>query len=123
MKKFPKLDLINDIGEGKRDARCRNIALVFKTAYDMKGNEKFIHKCVVRSHILKSLNIVISDKDLIDGDNRAHGDACGGHGLHLEIEGRGIDGKILFTKDNYKKCVDFLESSLPVNTGEFVIVD
>jgi len=106
-----KSEYIEDIGDGKRKERCTNIATAMISAWDKmpeedkNGGQKYIVKKHLRDHILEKTNQTPND---IVGDYRAHGDACGGHGLKLDMEGSGSEGTIKFTKKNIKKCIEFL---------------
>jgi len=93
---------------GNRANRIHNIATVITTAYKASdgGPQRFITKDV----LLEAIRKVIAKPEGMDaiGDSRAHGDACGGHGLGLEMEGRGGSGKIFLNDNNFKKCDKYL---------------
>lgn len=109
------LKYVNDIGDGKRKERCHNIALALLNNYfnltesERTSGRKFVSKGILRDFILGKTRLHVKDKI---GDRRAHGDACGGHGLHLGIEGRGSKAIIYFNEENMTKCADFLSSNV-----------
>lgn len=100
-----------DLGDGKRDIRILNICHTLIQCWDkltgieVKNGDRYITKETVRSYILKETNQSVKDSG---GDNRAHGDACGGHGLNLKMEGTGVKSKIFLNKSNIDKCKDYL---------------
>lgn len=103
---------VDDIGDGKRRERCINISIALLTAWndlteaDRVSGQKFVIKSKMREFILSHTKGQYKDKL---GDSRAHGDACGGHGLHLEMVGTGAHTQILLNESNANKCKEFLD--------------
>lgn len=98
---------------GNRKDRMHNIAIaVLKISIDHKG----ARTKTLREYIRQQLALPKINGEDLKGDLRAHGDALGGHGLHLDVERRRIKGKtervIMFTDKNVKKCQEFLEKEI-----------
>lgn len=94
---------------GLREARCHNVALaIVRNSEKLTGNieNKWTTKRKIRDFILRETDQTPEDKL---GDNRAHGDACGGHGLKLDMIGEGADAQIYFTKKNINICKAYLK--------------
>lgn len=125
-KAISDIKYVSDIGDNKRKERCKNISLALLSNYidlqeeDRKSGKKFVHKGILRDFILGRTNQLKKVSDKV-GDSRAHGDACGGHGLHLEMEGRGSSGLIYFNDKNMKKCLDFI-NLIKSNDNEVTLV-
>jgi hypothetical protein len=86
------------IPETTRDHRQHNIALVLlqNQASWAASKAQAVRVRTIRALVRKGTHQpVIEDKQLHDGDLKAHGDACGGHGLGLHIERRRVGGGVI----------------------------
>lgn len=98
--------------ETSRRDRMYNIAVGIK---EIHSNGKTGARCsTLREHIRKSLGLEkLSGQEHL-GDLRAHGDAIGGHGLHLSVTRKKVEGKservIMFTDEVLKSCDNFIAS-------------
>lgn len=103
--------------EGNRSNRIQNIAIVLQAA--IKAHDGGPKEYVTKEVVLKAIRKTIPKPDGMDevGDARAHGDACGGHGLSLKMEGRGSSTKIWLSSENLSKCTKFLEAFDEINAG------
>lgn len=121
-----KFKYVEDIGVGKRTQRCRNIAIALIQIFyklskeDQEKGNRIVTKDKLRTYIMEK-----SGQECAFDDARPHGDACGGHGLFLDMEGSGSKAPIFLSKENIKKCVDFLknEKEEPVRDEREVILD
>jgi hypothetical protein len=103
--------------DGSRESRTHNIAVVLSEVYAKKKPDQVeVRIQPLRFEIRKRLGIVLADGEPSLGDLRAHGDACGGHGLHLDMVTRNRTKFILLNEKNRNICEKRLESAAP---GEF----
>lgn len=99
--------------EVTRKHRMHNIAIA---ALEIRATGKEGARTrTLREHIRKQLGLPTLQGEQHKGDLRAHGDALGGHGLHLDVGRQQIQGKtervIMFTDSNIEKCEEFLADS------------
>ncbi len=96
-----------------RRNRMINIARWYVANYEKyKGRKVSMER--VRSEIREALNLSDLDGEDKLGDLRAHGDACGGHGLHLhtararQYRGQHPRSVLIMDDQNLQTCVDFI---------------
>lgn len=105
-----------------RGNRCYNIAILLSEIIRSNNtNYKSINSKLLRKLIREKLLLpTLTDKDLFDGDLKGHGDAVGGHGLHLECIKKRNSVEILLNKNNYEKCQSFIKKFNSIdNENEF----
>lgn len=92
--------------ETSREDRMFNIANMMNKlkAEGLDG----VGKLRLRQEIRKVLGMPTLSGELDLGDRRAHGDAVGGHGLHLECESGEKGEYIPFSKENMAIIAAFL---------------
>ena len=96
-------------GECARMDRCCNVARVVnshKKEWDGKG---LIPMDQLRLVIRRQLGLPVLHGEERHGDMRAHGDACGGHGLKLPIVRNSRGRFIKNIPETYKICEDWVK--------------
>lgn len=99
--------------EVTRKDRMHNIAVAI---LEIQGTgKKGTRTRSLREHIREQINLPRLNGEPNKGDLRAHGDALGGHGLHLDVGRQSVQGKservVMFSKENVSKCEEFLAGS------------
>lgn len=107
------VEQLNYRQESCRNDRIYNIAVAIK---EIKASGKNGTRCsALRSHIRSKLGLQELTNEEKLGDLRAHGDAIGGHGLHLEVTRKKVQGKneriIMFTDDTMEKCNKYITTA------------
>jgi hypothetical protein len=96
------------VQENNRDDRCYNVAIAVSSVMQEFKKDKTIDSKLVREIIRENLKLPQLVGESCKGDMRAHGDACGGHGLLLEQAKKRGSADIILNSDNLKKCNDFI---------------
>lgn len=109
------------ITENTRRDRCRNIATAIKELKDKNKDKIGITTNKLREYVRNKLKLpALSGEDYL-GDLRAHGDAIGGHGLHINVKRAKRDRKsvrvVEFTDENIRKCDQYLTAP---NTDDII---
>jgi hypothetical protein len=99
---------------GSRSSRMFNVAVGVVDAFRRGGDlsyhgRNFITCAGLRDRIRGGLGLEKLCGEEKNGDMRAHGDACGGHGLHLRMVSHKFCGKmIVLNEDNLRRCLDYV---------------
>ena len=93
--------------ESSRHGRERNIAIWFIRKF-AKNQGSCASAAAARRNIREECGWSRLTGESYNGDLRAHGDACGGHGLHLDHKMVGDKRYLRMNEHNLDKCITFL---------------
>lgn len=99
--------------EVTRADRQHNIAVVLLSIAERNPNVKIVSLPSLRRDIREAVGLPTLSGEAHLGDMRAHGDACGGHGLCLQMVATSKGGKrskgIVVSKENLDVCRTYLD--------------
>jgi hypothetical protein len=95
---------------GSRAARMRNIAAGLLALHEQHPDQAAVTTSRLREFIREQLQMPALEGEAQLGDLKAHGDAIGGHGLHLEVSKESGMRVVKFSDQNLTRCKQFLET-------------